>query len=51
MVARDASGVRLRSNKLLDLVSGSRAFSDGPYHARRTLAYGSVDVDPREPLF
>lgn len=51
MVVRDATGAPMRPNKLLDLVKEPHAFADEPYHVRRTLSYGSADVDPRELFF
>jgi HD-GYP domain-containing protein (c-di-GMP phosphodiesterase class II) len=48
MVVRDAAGHPVKPHKLLDLVKEPKAFADEPYHIRRTLEYGRLQVPPSE---
>lgn len=48
MVVLDAAGLPARPHKLLDLLKEPKAFAEEPYHIRRTLEYGRVQVGARE---
>lgn len=48
MVVRDAQGLLLRPQNLLDLAKLPKVSGDEPYRVRRTLEYGRAGVSAKD---